>query len=130
MMILLVMLAKEISFPGPGKGLSIFFTLPHALTLGPAHWDPAHAASKTKNTSIIHMNRCYWDSMVVIASVIIIMHIPSMFILSTILLVCVCYLLVMFNYYLSFSIIFITNMLFVMHMMSMYIDIAIGSMCI
>ena len=28
------------------------FAPPHALTLGPAHWDPAHAASKRKAGSL------------------------------------------------------------------------------
>ena len=28
------------------------FTLPHALTLGPSHWDPAHAASKRQARSL------------------------------------------------------------------------------
>ena len=35
----------------PKVGLSLF-TLPHALTLGPAHWDPAHAASTRQARSL------------------------------------------------------------------------------
>ena len=47
--------ADEYHRRGPKVGLPLF-TLPRALTLGPAHWDPAHAGSKRQAGSLNKYN--------------------------------------------------------------------------
>ena len=50
------------------------FTLPHALTLGPAHWDPAHAAGTRQARSLKEKETTSWGTTCL---TLLVLHISS-----------------------------------------------------